>query len=374
MGDMAVSGARKRLLLYGANGYTGRLILDAALARGLAVTVAGRRREAIEPLAGGRGVPFEVFPLDEAPRRLAERLEGFGALLLAAGPFSRTSAPALSACLKARVPYLDVTGEVPVLEAVYARHAAAVRAGVPILPGLGFDVVPSDCLAACLAAALPGAVRLRLAVSGLKVSAGTARTMLEALPKGGLARVDGRLVAVPVAWKARRIPFPGRPGLGMTIPWGDLSSAYRSTGIPNIETYAAVPPSWVPALRWARPLLPLAGLPPLQALLASWVRKGVPEPDAQERERERAFVWGRVEDGKGRAAEGTVETLEGYALTAETSVLSAERVLRGMVRPGAWTPSRAFGARFVEAIRDTRLTVPPPVAGAPGPRRGPRRG
>lgn len=365
-----MSAAKKRILLYGANGYTGRLILEAALARGLPVTVAGRRREAIEPLAEEHGVPFEVFSLGEAPRRLAERVAGFGALLLAAGPFSRTSAPALAACLKARVPYLDITGEIGVFEAVFDRHAEAVKAGVVLLPGVGFDVVPSDCLAASLALALPGAVRLQLAFRGFGVSAGTARTMLEGLPKGGAARVDGKLVGVPAAWKARTIPFPDRPRYAMTIPWGDLSTAYRSTGIPNIETYMAMAPSHVSALRWTRALLPFAGFGPLQALLAAWVKKGVAGPTAGERARERSLLWGRVEDGEGRAVEGTVETLEGYTLTAETAVAASERVLRGAVKPGAWTPSRAFGPGFIETIRDTKLTVPTRADGGAPARQG----
>ena len=359
-----VSAAKKRFLLYGANGYTGRLILDAALEKGLLVTVAGRRREAIEPLAKERGLPFLVFGLDEAPRRLAERVAPFGALLLAAGPFSRTSAPALAACLAARVPYLDITGEIAVLEAVFARHPEAVRAGVPLLPGVGFDVVPSDCLAAALAAALPGAVRLELAFRGFGLSGGTARTMLEGLPKGALARVDGKLVAVPPAWKTRTVPFPDRTRLAVTIPWGDLSTAYRSTGIPNIETYVAMPPVRVADLRWAGPLLPLAGLLPLQRVVGPWVRNVVTGPSAEERARERSLLWGRVEDGEGRSVEGTVETLEGYTLTAETATLAVERVLRRAVEPGAFTPSKAFGARCIEKVRDTRMNVPARATGA----------
>lgn len=369
-----VSAAKKRFLLYGANGYTGRLILDAALARGLLVTLAGRRREAIEPLAKEKGLPFEVFSLAEAPRRLAERVAPFGALLLAAGPFSRTSAPALAACLKARVPYLDITGEIAVFEAVFARHPEAVKAGIALLPGVGFDVVPSDCLAAALAAELPGAARLLLAFRGFAISGGTARTMLEGLPKGGAARVDGKLVSVPQAWKARDVPFSDRPRHAVTIPWGDLSTAYRSTGIPNIETYIAMSPAQAAALRWASPLLSLAGAVPLQGIVGSWVRRSVSGPSAIERARERSLLWGRVEDGEGRAVEGTIETLEGYALTAETAALAVERVLRRDVPAGAWTPSKAFGARFVEAVRDTKVTVPSRVDGGPSPRRASRKG
>ena len=367
---MSSTSARKRALLYGANGYTGRLIAEAAPEREVPLTLAGRRREAIEPLAKRLDLPFEVFSLDEAPRRLAERAGRFAAVLLAAGPFSHTSPPVLAACLKARVPYLDITGEIGVFEAVFARHPEAAKAGVPLLPGVGFDVVPSDTLAAALAGALPGAVRLQLAFRGFGVSAGTAQTMLEGLPKGGAARVDGRLVPVPVAWKTRTVPFPDRPRLAVTIPWGDLSTAYRSTGIPNIETYMAMDPAHVSALRWARGLLPLAGVGPVQALLSAWVRKGIAGPTPEERARERSLLWGRVEDGEGRSVEGTVETLEGYTLTAETACLALERVLRGSVKAGAWTPSRAFGPGFLESVRDTRLTLPERADGAGPGRKG----
>ena len=367
---MSSTSARKRALLYGANGYTGRLIAEAAREREVPLTLAGRRREAIEPLAKRLDLPFEVFSLDEAPRRLAERAGRFAAVLLAAGPFSHTSPPVLAACLKARVPYLDITGEIGVFEAVFARHPEAAKAGVPLLPGVGFDVVPSDTLAAALAGALPGAVRLQLAFRGFGVSAGTAQTMLEGLPKGGAARVDGRLVPVPVAWKTRTVPFPDRPRLAVTIPWGDLSTAYRSTGIPNIETYMAMDPAHVSALRWARGLLPLAGVGPVQSLLSAWVRKGIAGPTPEERARERSLLWGRVEDGEGRAVEGTVETLEGYTLTAETACLALERVLRGSVKAGAWTPSRAFGPGFLESVRDTRLTLPERADGAGPGRKG----
>ena len=125
---------------------------------------------------------------------------------------------------------------------------------------------------------------------------------------------------VPVAWKARTIPFSDRPRYAVTIPWGDLSAAYRSTGIPNIETYMAMAPSHVSALRWVRSLLPMAGFGPFQALLSAWAKSGIAGPTAEERAGEQSLLWGRVEDGEGRAVEGTVETLEGYTLTAEDTV------------------------------------------------------
>ena len=350
--------AKKGLLVYGANGYTGKLIVEAALREGLEPVVAGRRREAIEPLAKQWGLNSLCFPLDDSAAA-ARLLEPFAAMILAAGPFSATSAPALEACLVARTAYLDITGEVAVFEAVFDRDADAKKAGVPVLPGTGFDVVPSDCLAKALAEALPGAESLVLAFRGFKSSAGTMKTMIEGIPKGGLARVDGKLTAVPPGWKTMEVPLGGRPRFAMTIPWGDLSTAFRSTGIPNIEVYMAVPPSAVASVRRMRPFAKLLGFGPVQSFLKARAEKSVTGPTAEERARERSFLWGRVARGD-RAVTGSLETMEGYALTAETSVAVARRVLTGDVAPGVHTPSQAFGARFIETIPGSMLRIDVP--------------
>jgi short subunit dehydrogenase-like uncharacterized protein len=348
--------AKSGLIVYGANGYTGKLIVDVALREGLKPVVAGRRREVVEPLAAAWGLHSLCFSLDD-PASAAHLLEPYGAMILAAGPFSKTSAPALEACLKARTAYLDITGEVDVFEAVFARDGDAKKARIAVLPGTGFDVVPSDCLAKALSEALPGAEALTLAFRGFKTSAGTMKTMLEGIPKGGLVREGGKLVAVPAAWKTMEVPLGDKTRLAMTIPWGDLSTAFRSTGIPNIEVYMAVPPSAVAGARRMRRFAKLLGLSPVQSFLKARVEKTVKGPTAEERERERSYLWGRVTRG-GSVVTGTLETLEGYALTAETAVAIVKRVLAGDVAPGVHTPSQAFGSRFIETIRRSRLTVP----------------
>ncbi len=353
---MTAKNGKNGLIVYGANGYTGKLIVDAALRAGLKPVVAGRRREAVEPLAAAWGLNSLCFSLDDATSA-AHLLEPYAALILAAGPFSKTSAPALEACLRAKTAYLDITGEVDVFEAVFARDAEAKSAGIPVLPGAGFDVVPSDCLAAALSEGLPGAETLTLAFRGFKTSAGTMKTMLEGIPKGGLVRENGTLVPVPAAWKTMEVPLGGTQRLAMTIPWGDLSTAFRSTGIPNIEVYMAVSPRAVASARRMRRFAKLLGLAPVQSFLKARVERNVKGPTADERERERSYLWGRVTKG-GSVMTGTLETLEGYALTAETAVAIANRVLAGGVAPGVHTPSQAFGSRFIESIRGSKLTVP----------------
>jgi short subunit dehydrogenase-like uncharacterized protein len=346
-------------LLYGANGYTGRLIASAAKREGLVLTLAGRRREAVEPLATELDFPWRAFPLGDRAA-LARQLEPFGALLLAAGPFSSTSRAAIDACLASGTSYLDITGEIDVFESLFARSEEAARAGVAVLPGVGFDVVPSDCLAASLAAALPRGEKLLLAFKGFKTSAGTMKTMLEGIPNGGRARIGGELVRVPVGWKTREVPFPGGPRLAMTIPWGDLSTAFRSTGIREIETYMALPAAAIAGAKRSALFAPVLGLGVVQSFLKWRVERTVTGPTAEDRERERSLLWGRVEAGD-RAVEGVVETLEGYALSAETAVAALRGVLAGEVPPGAWTPSQAFGPGFIQSIRGTTMKIGRPA-------------
>ncbi len=354
-----MAGAKQAgLLVYGANGYTGRLIAEAAVRVGLRPVLAGRRAEAVEPVARRLSCPSLCFPMTD-PALVTRMLEPFRALLLAAGPFSRTSGVALEACLSAKTAYLDITGEIDVLEACFVRKAEAVAAGIPVLPGTGFDVVPSDCLAASLAVELRGATRLVLAFRGFKPSAGTMKTMIESLPKGGAVRAEGKIVRVPPAWKTATIPFPDGPRLAMTVPWGDVATAFRSTGIPDLEVYMAVPPSAISAARRTAFLAPVLSLGFVQDFLKARVERNVKGPTEEERSSERSVLWGRVTTRNAeREVTGTLEVPEGYALTAETAVAVARRVLAGEVKPGVWTPSQAFGARFIETIPGCRLEIP----------------
>lgn len=343
-------------MIYGANGYTGRVALEHAVARGLAPVVAGRREEAIRPLAALHGLPFRVFRLDD-PGAAAEALRGIGTLLLAAGPFSATSAPAIEACLRARTNYLDITGEAAVIEAAAGRDAAARDAGVVILPGAGFDVVPSDCLAAALHRALPGARRLQLALHVVgSPGPGSLRTVVEGAAQG-LVRRGGVLTPVPVAFRTRTIPFPDGSRPAMTIPWGDVASAWFSTRIPDIEVYMAAPWPVIGTVRASRPFVGALRAPGVRRALDRAIGRFARGATAAGRETGRAALWGRVEDDQGRSVEGTVETMETTNLTAHTAVDLAVRVQAGEVSPGFTTPSMAFGPEYVLGFPGTRMTV-----------------
>lgn len=354
--------ADKSWMLYGADGYTGQLIAERCVRDGLRPVLAGRREAAIRPLADRLGLPFRVFSLG-SPEEVARQLEDVSAVLLCAGPFSSTSAPVVDACLRTGTSYLDITGEIAVFAAVHARDAGAKRAGCALIPGVGFDVVPSDCLAASLHEALPEATRLELAFRGTgSPSPGTAKTAVEGLAAGGAIRRNGRIVRVPLAWKTRTIPFHDEPRLATTVPWGDVSTAYYSTGIGNVEVYMAMPPWLITATRLARPFGPLLRRDSVQRYLKKRIEACVTGPDEQERRRGRSEFWGRVEAPSGRSVEGTLTTPEGYELTTVTALESVRRVLQGGIGPGALTPSMAFGASFITHFEGCELRI-----GAPRP-------
>lgn len=336
------------ILVYGAYGYTGDLVLRRARELGVPVIAAGRDHERTQVAARRHGFDYRVAALEDTVA-LDAMLEGVRVVLHCAGPFAHTARPMVEACLRRRVHYLDVTGELEVFEAIAGRDAHAREAGVVLLPGTGFDVVPTDCLAAHLAARLPSATRLALAfrtTGGL--SRGTATTMAENAGKGGAVRRGGRIVPVPAAWRARAIDFgDGRPRLAVTIPWGDVSTAWHSTGIPDVEVYTAMAPAQRRALVASRYVGWLLSRGFVRDRMLRRIRAGAAGPDDARRASGRSWVWGEVTDAAGRTATSRLQCPEGYTLTAMTALECARRVLAGEVAPGFQTPSRAFGADFI---------------------------
>jgi len=332
-------------LLYGANGYSGELIAREAVRRGHRPFLAGRNRERIEPLARELSCQSRVFTVDRPD------LTGVELVLHCAGPFVRTALPMVRACLAAKAHYLDITGEIDVFEQIFQLDGEAKRAGVTLLPGTGFDVVPTDCLAAMLAARLPGAEELILAFysRGGSLSRGTLKTMMESLHEGGAVRRDGRIVRVPLGRDAREIPFSCGPRMAMAIPWGDVASAYRTTGIPNIRVYNAASPRAITRARRMARLAALLRFAPLRRLLQRYADRRTGPPESV-RSSARTYLWGSASAPGGREVAMTMETPEGYAFTALSAVAAVERMLEGGIAAGSLTPALAFGPGFVRGI------------------------
>lgn len=351
-------------LLYGAYGYTGRLVIDEALQRGHKPVLAGRNKEKLAPLAKRFGLGWLALDLEDEAG-LATAVAPFDLVFHAAGPFSLTSDPMLRACLDRETHYVDITGEISVFENTFRYDEPARQKGLTFISGGGFDVVPSDCLARYVADRLPNATELELAIAALgHASAGTTNTALELLPKlkkGSLVRRNGRYQPYPIGQGAKEVTFSnGRTRTLHPLPWGDLATAYRSTGIPNITTYMRLPvSSSLARLFWLyRTLLTIK---PLRRLAQAIVKRRITGPDEARRQTGRSYLYARAANERGTAVEAWLETMEGYRLTAVTGVHIVEKILNGQAPAGTPTPTQAFGADFILELENTKRFDLPPI-------------
>ena len=335
-------------LIYGSYGYTGQLIVDEAMKNGFRPILAGRNEKLLRTQAQIYNLESRVFALNEADKLDAALLE-VDAVLHCAGPFVHTYGQMAEACLRTKRHYVDISGEIPGFEVLAAMDKLAKEAGIMLLPGGGFDVVPSDCLAAHLKQRLPAATHLRLFVRGIGagVSRGTAKSAIENMHRQGTIRRDKRLVQVPPAWNVREQDFGRGYTKVVSVGWGDVSTAYYSTGIPNIETYFAFPESVINLMRFMRLVGPLLYNRPMKNLLKSIINVSVKGPEEEKRRRASAIFIGEATNQNGGRAVTKLTTPEGYTCTALTTVEIMKRILNGDFKTGFQTPSLAYGANFI---------------------------
>ena len=261
----------------------------------------------------------------------------------------------VEACLRLGKHYTDITGEISVFEAMARRDEAAKNAGIMIMPGVGFDVVPSDCLARHLKNLLPSATNLTLAFYGLGgISHGTQATMTMNAGSGGAVRRSGEIVSVPSAYKTREIDFGEFVKTAVTIPWGDVSTAFYSTAIPNIEVYTVVPEAQLKLLKLSRYIGWLLKTKPVQNYLQSKIPEG--EPDETERAQGKTYLWGEASDAQGKKVEARLICPEGYTTTVLTALGIAEKISSGNLQAGFQTPAKCYGADLILGIEGAKRT------------------
>ncbi len=337
-------------LLYGANGYTGELVAREAVRRGMRPILAGRSKKKILSLAAELRCPAAVFELSDHTS-LTASLQHVRAVLHCAGPFSATAPPMMQACLASHVHYLDITGEIEVFELARSVHDKARRSGIVLCPGVGFDVVPTDCVAMALKATLPDATHLALGFdtrSGW--SRGTLRTMLRASAGGSRLRREGRILGVPLGSQSRQVDFGSGERLAVGLPWGDVSTAFYSTGIGNIEVFVGSDPKSLKQLRRANLLRPLLRLNWVQALLKLGVRMRIEPPTQKQRDDSPTLVWGEARNAAGRTVTARLRTANGYSFTIASSLAIVEEVLSNAFSPGFTTPGLLMGPDFVSHL------------------------
>lgn len=335
-------------LIYGANGYTGELIARESVERGLSPILGGRSQNKVAPIAEELGLTHRCFSLEDK-KSLEYTLGEVDFVIHCAGPFSITSRPMAEACLRTGTHYLDITGEIVVFESMARLDDKAREAGIMIMPGVGFDVVPSDCLAKHLSNRLPDAQQLTLAFYGLgRISHGTQSTMLMNIGMGGAIRKDGEITRVPAAFETREIDFGEMTKRVVTIPWGDVSTAYYSTGIPNIKVFTVMPDKQISLMKMSRYIGWILASGPVQSVLQSRIPEG--GPSEKEREKGRTLLWGKAEDASGNAVESRMQGPEGYKFTVLAAMAIAEKVLIGEFEAGFQTPAKCYGADLVMEI------------------------
>ena len=344
----AASASRtRRLLIYGAGGYTGRLLAAEARARGLDAVLAGRRADRLTPIAERLGLPFRVCAVDD-PGELARAFADVAVVVNSAGPFEVTARPVLEACLRVGAHYLDVAGEIGVLRELSRRDAEAARAGVMVMPGAGFVCAASDCLAAHVAAHLPDAKYLRLGFSrGDRISRGSLASMFGLAGRAVPIRRDGKLRAIPAGSLQHAFDYGRGESVSMAVPWPDAFASFRTTGIPNIAGFLEADVFTRSAYRLASGLAAplLAG--PARRLLEALPALVPDGPSEAERAATPKVVVAEVEDGYRRVVTARLHTPNVYTFTRHCTIAIAERALAGEVRAGFRTPAEVFGPDFV---------------------------
>jgi short subunit dehydrogenase-like uncharacterized protein len=346
----------KTWMLYGANGYTAQLTIPKALAAGLKPILAGRTLSAIEPLAHKYGLPYRVFPLDDVAQ-VARELEDCELVLHCAGPFIDTASVMLQACIASRTHYLDITGELAVFEMAAGLSGVAAKAGVMLMPGVGFDIVPGDCLALQLKQLLPDATRLHLAVNNFAgLTRGTVKSLVRILGSTGQkVRRNGVLVDVLPFSSRRQVKFFDKPVTVYSLALADPFTAYHTTGIPEIEIFSDFMSQPYFDLRLLGPMLRMPKVGALADALVRGVNAFHHSPGQDVLDKTRMFIWGEARNARGETVERLITTDNAYVFTADASVASVERTLDGTLSPGYQTPARVFGSDFLFEIPGGRL-------------------
>jgi short subunit dehydrogenase-like uncharacterized protein len=332
-------------MIYGANGYSGELIAREAARQGLRPILAGRNAKTVTALAAELNLPYRVFALD------ALDFSGVSLVLNCAGPFSATAKPVMAAALAAHAHYLDITGEIDVFEYAQSLDGEARAANIVLCPGVGFDVIPTDCLALALKQALPDATILNLGFQSHSLkSPGTAKTTVEGMGTGNRIRRGGVLKTEAIGVRTRRIDFGTGTRLAAAFPWGDVSTAYKTTGIPSITVFLAVAPSFRWAMLASNVLGPLLRLPAIRKRLMAGASAAV-GPDETARQNAPTLLWGEVSNASGVTRTARIQTANGYDVTIHGALAVIRHIMEAKtLEPGFTTPALLCGIGLIEAL------------------------
>lgn len=336
-----------RVLLYGATGYTGRMLAEALSARAVELILAGRRAPESTTAAARQGLPFRVFGLG-APAAIDAAIADVDVVLHCAGPFIETGTPMMDACLRRGVHYLDLAGEWPVFAEAMARDSAAKAAGVMMMPGVGFTVVATDCLLALMAVRVPGVARLRLAVSRPGViTRGTVTTATAMVSPTVLVRRNGRLETVPAGRQTHDFDF----GRGLTsatlVSWPDVITGAFTTAVEDIEVYSEADWATRLAYRLSAEASVWTGAGAQRTISHAFGRVWPEGPSETDRSRAGFVLVAEAVDPWRRSTTLRMTTRDGYSVSVITACEIVNRVLGGQWAAGFRTPASVYGGEFI---------------------------
>lgn len=337
-----------KLIVYGAYGYSARLIIENLQKKNIIPVLAGRDEYKLRKAANDFDCDYMAFGLEDA-NNLKEKIKDFHTVLNCAGPYKFTADKFIEACLATQTNYVDITGEIPAIELAWKYNQQAIDNNITILPAVGFDVIPTDCIAQKLKQSMSDAISLKLGFEGknTRISRGTYLTTLEMIDEDGKIRKDGKIISIPVADLTYEIKNDKIEFEGIAIPWGDVSSAYYSTGIPNIEVYLGLSKSLYISRRLLAAGKNLIGLNSVKDFLMKQLSKRTDGPTDYERQKSSMIVWGEVTNKKGEKLFVAYRFIDGYEITGRGAAEAVESVLNDKVNKGTQTPSLAFGYEFM---------------------------
>ena len=337
-------------LIYGATGYTGRLIVERAIERGWRPIVAGRSARSVAELAAQYNLEGRTFDLlDRTATRQA--LADVKLVLNVAGPFSQTAQPLVEACLSTATSYLDIANEIGVFEKLFEYDAAARKGGIAIIGGVGYGTVATNFLIRQLMAQLPDGDELEIATIPHNTghSQAAAASTVEVIAEGGRVYRQGKLAPFRLGKGTKPLALAGHSFSITPAPLGDLVAAHRLTNIPDIKVYVVLPGSnlgklFLPVVQRLLKLKPIRTA--FEKRLAAPPSEGSHSPTA-------SYAWASLRNRAGQRVQGGIEMPEGYHFTAISSVQAVEEILRlGPV--GSMTPAQAFEADFLTKLDGTR--------------------
>jgi len=343
---------KDKVLLYGANGYTGTLIARYAKEYNISPILAGRNEKVISTIANQLNFSYRIFPLDTSAS-IQQQLQDVKLVIHAAGPFDRTAKQMLEACIATNTHYIDINGDISVFEMIKTYDASAKQAGVMLMPGAGFDVIPTDCIALDLKQKLPDATHLQLAFipTNGQISHGTATTMATRIGEDAVVRINGKFVRKPLGFKGMWIDANGRQRFVMSLQWGDISTAYHTTGIPNVEAYTGMKPSVYRLLKFQFLINWLLRTKFIRRLLQNKINKAPAGPTDEQRASASTVVWGKAWNTDGKEIISQLTCADGYSLTAWGSLLITQKIMAGNYKAGYQTPAGCYGKDLVYEIK-----------------------